>query len=333
MGSSGARKKLLLVSVIALELAASPAFAQKEVFDPFERVNRKFYAASQVIDRAIFRPIAGLFGKTPGVLRRVIHNVTTNLSEPVVFVNDMLQGHVVTAPVTLGRFVINSTLGVAGMADVAGRTGIPHHDNGFGTTLGRWGVRPGPYIFLPVLGPSNARDTVGTLGDFLLNPLNWVHYNGEVAVGVGVGVMSGLQARYEAQPRLESIRATSTDPYATLRSFYSQNREGEIRGQTEPAELPEFDIPTDESAPAGELPPSETPSVEEPTGEAPSNGAPIAQPQAPGAVPPLGGESRALPRPVEPPSTAQPPAAEPSAPEPSKPAPEAPAPQPEPAQH
>jgi phospholipid-binding lipoprotein MlaA len=308
MGSCRARNQLLLASAIVLQLAASPAFAQTtDVFDPFERVNRKMYAVNQGVDRFIFGPLSRAFGVTPGPLRRIIGNVTRNLGEPLVVVNDMLQGHVGTAASTLGRFVINSTIGIVGIVDVAGRTGIPHHDNGFGTTLGRWGVRPGPFIFLPVLGPSNARDTMGTVGDFLLNPLDWVRYSGDLAVGVTTGVLGGLTARYEAQPRLESIRATSTDPYATLRSFYSQNREGEIHGESEPGELPEFDIPPDETTPTGPAP----------AGAAPAGAPPISQPQPAGPIPPLGGEAGALPRPVEPPSTAPAPQPEPTAPEPA----------------
>jgi phospholipid-binding lipoprotein MlaA len=279
MGPSRARVQILLASAVALQLAATPSFAQTEVNDPFERVNRRFYAVNQAVDRAIFLPLARAFGKAPGPVRRVIRNVTRNLGEPLVFVNDVLQGHVGTAPATLGRFVINSTIGVAGIFDVAGRTGIPHHDNGFGTTLGRWGAKPGPYVFLPVFGPSNVRDTFGTVGDLLLNPLDWARYSGDVAVGVTTGVLGGLNERYEAQPQLEAIRTTSTDPYATLRSYYSQNREADIHGQTEPGALPDIDVPLEEPPPDTSAAPGAAPeAAPAPEAAEPADGEPAATP-------------------------------------------------------
>ena len=130
---------------------------------------------------------------------------------------------------TVGRFAINSLFGLAGIADRAAR-GLPLHENGFGTTLGRCGVEPGPYLFLPLVGPRTVRDSVGGLADLGLDPLSYVHYSGQTAVGVSTAVVDTIIDRIDAERDLATIEETSTDPYATIRSFYLQNRRQEISG-------------------------------------------------------------------------------------------------------
>ena len=133
--------------------------------DPAEKLNRKGYAIHQVLDRFLLRPAAmTYFAITLKPLRLGIENVLTNLGEPVVAVNDVLQGRFRKAGATTVRFVTNSTIGVAGIFDVAKHAGIPRHDNGFALTLGRAGVKPGPYLFIPLMGPSTVRDAVRQRG-------------------------------------------------------------------------------------------------------------------------------------------------------------------------
>jgi phospholipid-binding lipoprotein MlaA len=287
MRSSPRRRLLLLGSTAALLLTAQPCFAQAEPSDPWEKMNRRFFAVQDVLDRRIFGPLARSYGQAPSPLRSGLRNFARNLGEPLVAVNDVLQGRVGTAASTVGRFVINSTVGIAGLNDPAKDGGIPHHDNGFGTTLGRWGARPGPYLFLPLIGPSSVRDGFGSAADIGLNPLTYMQYTGKTYVGATTTVVGGLDTRFGAQQDLDTIRQTSTDPYATLRSYYLQNRQAEITGQTEIGPLPEFD---------------ETPAPEavSPTGK------PIAQPQPAAPTPPLSGEAGALPRPAPPPEPAPP---------------------------
>jgi phospholipid-binding lipoprotein MlaA len=286
MRVSRRRVQLLLASVAAAQAVAAPAFAQNEPYDPWEGFNRKMYAIHEVLDRAVFGPVARTFGRMPRPIRQGLVNFSTNLSEPVVFVNDMLQGRVKTAAGTVGRFVMNSTVGVAGFRDVAKHNHLPHHDNGFGITLGRWGADPGPYMFIPFIGPSDLRDTIGVIGQIFLNPFYYVRFEGKTALTVSTGVIDGLEVRLEAEPALANIQATSTDPYATLRSYFLQNREAAIKGTTEPEALPEFDmpdIPPDSgAAPSGSAPPEAAPSGAEPQA-APSGGAPATP--APEAAP------------------------------------------------
>ena len=277
MRSNRQRMRLVLSAVAIMQLSAGPALAQTEVWDPWEGFNRKSYAVSRQVDRYLLGPVAVVFGKAPKPLRKGVRNFVRNLREPLVFVNDVLQGRPKAAGTSLGRFAMNSTVGVVGIVDVAKRAGLPRHTNGFGRTLGRWGAQPGPYLYLPIFGPSNIRDGVGEIGDFVLNPLDYVDYDGRRAIGLTTAVLAGLDTRAEAQTSIDAIEASSTDPYATLRSYFMQNREAEIRGETEPGELPDIELEPIESEPAPE---TEVPA--EPVPEA----APEAAPEEPAAPDP-----------------------------------------------
>jgi phospholipid-binding lipoprotein MlaA len=251
MQSHRPRYRLLLASAWALALAAGPAFAQNdEVADPFEPVNRKMYAINQAVDHCCLGPAARAYGRyVPKPIRKGIHNFNQNLGEPLVFVNDVLQGHPHAAARTFGRFVINTTWGLVGVIDVAKKGDIPPHDNGFGTTLGKWGAQPGPYLFLPVLGPSTVRDGFGSIVNIFLSPQYYADYPGDNVIGPLTLVADGLNTRWRAQRELDTVQQTSTDPYATLRSYYLQSREARIHGAAT-TELPDFDTPDATGAPA-----------------------------------------------------------------------------------
>ena len=238
--------------------AASDSLA---VEDPFEPLNRRFYAIHQGIDHAILRPLAlGYSHATTGGLRKALHNFVTELGEPVVFGNDVLQLRIKRAASTLGRFVLNATAGIGGLFDPATKAGLPHHDNGFGDTLGRYGVKPGPYIFLPLVGPTNLRDLLGTGVDFYSDPLGRFHYHDRGDVLVGITVIGGLDERADAEADLQQIEQMGADSYATLRSLYSQKREADIHGETSVKieDLPNFDDPG-AAAPAATAQPDAAP--------------------------------------------------------------------------
>ncbi|HEU4549394.1 MAG TPA: VacJ family lipoprotein, partial [Rhizomicrobium sp.] len=127
--------------------------------DPFEPTNRAVFDFDVQVDHAVARPLAKFYrSAVPQVARQGVHNALTNLNAPVIFTNDVLQGDGEKATDTLGRFVINSTVGVAGLVDVAGRIGIPSHENDFGITMGKWGAQEGSYLVLPFAGPKPPRD-------------------------------------------------------------------------------------------------------------------------------------------------------------------------------
>lgn len=306
------RAQLLFASAVIFTLAAGPSFAQSEPNDPWEKTNRRLFGLEETLDRHIFGPLARTYGQTPSAFRKAVMNFTRNLGEPVVFINDVLQGHIGQAATTLGRMSINTIFGVAGFIDVAKHNRIPHHDNTFGTTLGRWGAKPGPYLFLPLVGPTTIRDAFGSVVDIGINPMTYTRYPGQVGVQVTTTAASSLNTRVEAQTQLDTIRQTSTDPYATIRSYFWQNRAAEITGKEVNIEaLPDFDsTPATTPAPAGSVSPTPAPPVSS------------SQPAAPS--PAFPGAAGALPRPEAVPSPGQ--SGAPGAPAPSEPAPSEPAP-------
>jgi phospholipid-binding lipoprotein MlaA len=202
----------------------------KQTNDPLEPTNRALYTFNQGLDTMLLRPLAiGYTWVVPSFVRDRVHNVLSNLNSPVLLINDMLQTKPRRAGDTLMRFVINSTFGIAGMFDIAERWGYPYHSSDFGETLALWGVPEGPYLFLPILGPGNPRDSSGHGVDVALDPLTWV--------GQGSTVTDLKWARYGVTLVDERSRLLNTldkateqalDPYATLRSLYRQHRTSEI---------------------------------------------------------------------------------------------------------
>ena len=198
--------------------------------DPYEPANRVGFAISDGLDTYVLAPVARAYRyAVPGVIRRPIHNVLQNMTTPVLFINDVVQTKPRRAGDTFMRFVINTTAGVGGLFDVASDLGYPVHDNDFGTTLALWGVPEGPFLFLPVLGPSNPRDATGFGVDILMDPLTYAPSGHGLrtlsAVRIGVSAVDG---RERVLDEIDSIKKTALDPYATFRSLYRQNRESTI---------------------------------------------------------------------------------------------------------
>jgi phospholipid-binding lipoprotein MlaA len=199
--------------------------------DPLESFNRAMFDAHQKVDRAVLRPVAmGYKQAVPEPVRSGLRNVLSNLTEPIVFLNDLLQLKPLRALKTLGRFVFNSTLGLGGVLDVAKLPGfrLPHRPNGFGDTLGYYGVGPGPYLVLPLVGPTDLRDLFGGQADGLVLPLAVGHPFDQAEYQVPKAVVGGLDQRAEADQDLHALFGSAVDPYATLRSVYLQDRAGEI---------------------------------------------------------------------------------------------------------
>jgi phospholipid-binding lipoprotein MlaA len=244
--------------------------------DPWEKVNRTGYAIHQFFDRLIIRPVAMTYKTVlPSVARQGVRNVINNLDEPVVAINDLLQGHPKKAGATTVRFVTNSTIGIAGLFDVAEKLKNPHHDNGFALTMGRAKVKPGPYLFIPLVGPSTVRDLVGGVVDGAMDPFHWIQYRHYREVTVARAVVGGIDKRAEADADLTALMADATDPYATLRSVYLQNQQSQIDGSDPHAvpALPDFDTPPAPTAtPAPNPPPPPTAPRPGPSAAAPSAG-------------------------------------------------------------
>ncbi|MFI4973617.1 MAG: VacJ family lipoprotein [Caulobacterales bacterium] len=211
--------------------------------DPWERSNRQLYAFHNALDRALFRPAALFLERVlPGPAGDAVHSFLTNLREPVVVLNDTLQLRFGAAGRASARFVANSTIGLLGFIDVAGHAGIPHHDNDFGITLGRYGFASGPYLFIPLFGPTTVRDGVGRAVDLFIDPFNAIHYHAQLEFQASRTVLGGLDLRARSEGELDALLGNAADPYATLRSAYLQDRQGQIRGGEVP-ELPPIDDP------------------------------------------------------------------------------------------
>jgi len=220
-----------------------PAAPGVEV-DPWERLNRTDYAIQGRIDRYLVQPLSKAYRfLTPGPIGRGIHNVLVNLSEPAALVNDVLQLRLKRATTPVARLILNSTFGVLGLVDVAAHVGLYHHDNEFGVTLGRYRIRPGPYVYLPMIGPSTLRDLVGSGVDFMLDPLRRLDYTHQSAILNARLGLSDLDKEVSTEAELQALLGTAVDPYATLRSAYLQHKQGEIDGDAVPMDLPSFDDP------------------------------------------------------------------------------------------
>jgi phospholipid-binding lipoprotein MlaA len=231
-------RPILLAAVFLLSACATKppasdpeALAEfNETNDPLEPTNRVLYAVNNGIDTVLLRPLAvGYRYVVPEVVRGHIHNVLTNLTGPVRLANDMMQAKPRRAGDSLMRILVNSTVGVAGIFDVATDWGWPAHDSDYGMTLALWGLPEGPFLFLPVLGPSNPRDTVGFGTDLVIDPAFWVGNGATVtALGWSRFAVSGVDQRERALDDIDKIKAQALDPYATFRSLYRQNRQAKI---------------------------------------------------------------------------------------------------------
>jgi phospholipid-binding lipoprotein MlaA len=224
--------------------------------DPYEKINRIVFDRTMEADKKYLQPASKLYKSlTPGILGLAIHNFITNLSEPVVIGNDILQFRVQRAANDIARIVTNTTFGIGGIIDLAKRQGLPHQDNDFGVTLGVWGVKPGAYLFLPFLGPSDMRDAMGMGVDALMSPLTWATFPGHFTLDVTTTIAGSFDSRLRSQAQLDAVTAEATDPYATIRSDFLQSREAMVRGEAAAPELTPIDEPP-AAPPAGAPPPS-----------------------------------------------------------------------------
>ena len=233
------RTALLITSVASIGLLAAgcatapPASdkaavaAYNQANDPYEPFNRAMLKFNLALDKAILKPVAYAYRENVAdPLQTNVTNFLSNLRAPVIFANDLLQGEFERAGTTLMRFTMNSTFGVLGINDLAGDLGMEEHSEDFGQTLATWDVDDGPYLVLPIFGPSNPRDGVGILADSLMDPFGWV-VPFEYRLGRAVG--SAVDKRAQNYDHINDLENNSLDFYAAIRSLYRQRRVDEIR--------------------------------------------------------------------------------------------------------
>ncbi|RUN75652.1 VacJ family lipoprotein [Sphingomonas sp. TF3] len=199
--------------------------------DSLEGFNRVMFSIHQFLDRIFLRPVSMAYKKiVPKVVRTGIRHVFSNVGEPLVFANDLLQLKPKRAIRTLARFGVNSTIGIGGLLDVAKTSdfNLPHHDNSFGNTLGRYGVGPGPYIFLPLVGPNTLRDFGAGVGEGSVLPLTVGTPFDRAEYQAAQAGLTGIDLRAESDAELKALLGAAVDPYATLRSAFLQDRAATI---------------------------------------------------------------------------------------------------------
>ncbi len=198
--------------------------------DPAEALNEGSFAVTEAVDDAVIAPVAkGYKHVLPKPVRDGLHNFIINLHEPVVALNFLLQLKPGKAAETLGRFAIDSTIGFAGVVDVAKRRpfNLPHRPNGFADTLGYYGVGPGPYLFLPLIGPTTVRDLAGRVADLSVLPLAGSTPLSQPPIAIARGTVASLDRRVRNDDHLRKVRQ-SDDPYVTMRDDYLARRRAEI---------------------------------------------------------------------------------------------------------
>lgn len=255
--ASLSRSLLRTATVVAFALTATACAtnpgdsgardAAYQVNDPLEIPNRFVFAANEAADVLVIRPAAEIYvGVVPDPVRDAIHNFIDNLMSPLYIANNLLQGNVEGASNATGRFLTNTILGVGGFADVATQAGIPRAPEDFGQTLAVWGVGDGPYIVLPLLGPSNLRDTAGYAVDSVGDPVGiWAYGTDHKGMLVGRAAVGAIDRRSQILKEVDDLRRNSLDFYATARSLYQQQRRAAIaNNKASPApEFPDYSTP------------------------------------------------------------------------------------------
>ena len=216
------RAALAIVAAMGLSACVTlPPNHVRSPQDPWESWNRGVYRVNDKLDRAVALPVAKAYARhVPDPIRKGVTNFFSNAHTPVVMVNDALQGKFKAAGNDLGRFLMNSTIGVGGLFDPASSAGLDRNEEDFGLTLGHWGVHPGPFFEFPILGPSDVRDALGKVPDGYLTPTNyipndWVRY--------GLYLPYAIDVRASLLP-LQSTIDQAFDPYAVIRDAYLARR-------------------------------------------------------------------------------------------------------------
>jgi len=243
-------QKIRAMAILALALLAGGcAGAQAvqdadatQVSDPLEGMNRVFFDLNQRLDRDAGKPVATAYKQdVPQRVRGSLHNVLDNLGGPVNVANDLLEIQFENAGIAAGRFIVNTTVGVVGIFDVATGWGMPERNRDFGETMGTYGVPPGPYLVLPLRGSTDVRDFAGNYLDGFVTPLHFVRYDGSNYVGLMKSTLGSMDNRSANLVTYEDIERASVDYYATMRTLYTERRARLVEDRTvRTTSLPDF---------------------------------------------------------------------------------------------
>jgi phospholipid-binding lipoprotein MlaA len=224
---------LVFTGIVALSGTTAPAYAQDESTDesvldddPLEPFNRSVFFFNTTVDGLILRPSASIYnGVLPREGRDMVSNFINNIYTPVTFFNSVLQGDPNNSFASLWRFILNTTFGIGGLFDFASEAGLKNRSTDMGVTFALYGADKGPFLMLPIIGPSNARDAFGRLGDAFINPFNYID-NG---TSIALWTTTAIDARSTHMKLIDDVYRSSLDPYSTFRSGYTQKRSEDVR--------------------------------------------------------------------------------------------------------
>jgi phospholipid-binding lipoprotein MlaA len=215
-----------VVLCLLLSACATPMAERSDPRDPYENLNRKVFVVNQVFDQVLLKPVArGYSNNAPNFIQDTVGNFFGNLADVWTAVNNFLQGKPREGIQDTGRVAVNTVFGVAGLADVATKLGFPKHQEDFGQTLGVWGVKPGPFVMLPLFGPSTMRDAVAKPLDLYADPLN---LSTRADVEYSLRAMRLVDDRARLLPTTDMIEKVALDPYQFVRDAHFQRREAKV---------------------------------------------------------------------------------------------------------
>ena len=227
--------KVFLVAILLSSAICAQGFTEKEPYDPIENINRKTHEFNKGLDKYAIKPTSKLYGAyVPGLIRLPISNFRDNLNEPRRFINHIFQRDLAGAGTDLSRFLINSTLGIGGLIDVASMWNIYPRPTGFDKTIGSLNIPQGAYVELPLFGPNSARGSFGLITDYVLNPSKPITAGIDGVVMLGVELANVFQRRYEFAPMIDATLYNSADSYSAARNIFLQTKN-------------EFDIDNDDA--------------------------------------------------------------------------------------
>jgi len=242
----------LTLGLLSLTLLAGCA-STNNPRDPLEPINRAVYHFNDGLDKAIMKPVATVYREVlPDVVRTGVTNFFNNLYDILTALNNLLQGKIADAVSDVGRLAVNTTVGVAGLIDVATEIGLEKHKEDFGQTLGRWGIGDGPYLQIPFLGPSSLRDAVGAFSDYKVDPIRWI-WRDHVASRNSVWGLYFVNLRASLLDSTKILDEAALDPYEFQRDAYLQRRRNLIYDGNPPSQKEEEDLPELKTKPRTEL--------------------------------------------------------------------------------
>lgn len=236
---------VVMLSLSAAGCANSPdAQDGAGISDPLEPVNRVVFGFNDAADTLLLRPASEVYvAVAPDPVRDAVQSFLRNLITPLIVANELLQGDLNGAQVATGRLLTNTILGVGGLFDVASVAGMPYQEEDFGQTLGVWGIGSGPYVVLPLLGPSSLRDATGLAVDTVADPIRvWAYANDAKGVLYARAGVSAIDRRSRILREVDDLKRNSLDYYATVRSLYSQQRRAQIRDNNTTEQKPDFPV-------------------------------------------------------------------------------------------